>query len=229
VTTHKLSRKELKHDSFMDWIAHSTEWLQQNYVKVAVGLLVLIAAIVGIRMALAAQVKARHRAMQEMFAAESLLLRGDFAGARDRLAEIRDRFGDSALGRQAAQDLVQAQLALGQNDAALATLDQTLAKVPQNDPLRRALLGLKANALDALRRPDDSHAIYRDLLASRDLTPQERYATTMAFAGSLERAQKLQEAIDLLTRLQAAVNTGELKVTDRAHEAKLRLLQALAG
>lgn len=229
MATHKLSRKELKHDSFLDWIANSTEWLQKNYVKVAVGLLVLIAAIIGIRMALAAQVKARHRAMQEMFAAESLLLRGDFAGARTLLTEIRDRFGDSALGRQAAQDLAQAQLALGENDAALATLDQTLAKVPRNDPMWRVLLGLKANALDALRRPDESHAIYRDLLASQDLTPQERYATTMAFAGSLELAQKRQEAIDLLTRLQAAINTGELKVTDRAHEAKLRLLQALAG
>jgi tetratricopeptide (TPR) repeat protein len=226
---HKITRKELKHDSFMEWTARATDYLQENYVRVAVVVIAIVAVAFGIRMFQAGRVKAAQKASYMFYQGVAELASGNYAGARQTLQQVRDEFRGSPVARETALALAQAQAAAGDNDAALSTLDQALGSVSASDALRVPLLRAKAATLDALKRPSEAEAIYRDLLARQDLSPQNRYDVTMAYAGSLQDAKRYKDAADLLAALQADIDSGKLEVQPRDLDTRLRTLRALAG
>jgi len=229
VSTHKLTRKELKHDAFTEWTGNATEFLQEHYLRVGVGLLVVIAAIVGVNLYQRGQDRAAKQAAYLLFQGESLIGRGEFAAAVQPLKEVGDRFGGSRFAGQARFDLAQAQAGLGDNQAALATLEQAAAGARGDAALQRAVLQSKAAVLIALQRPQDAEAACRALLARQDVTPRERYDATLLFADVLRASGRLGDAVQTLTALQQEINSGKLAVPPRDLETRIQLLKALAG
>ncbi len=227
--THKISRKELKHDSFMEWTARGTDYLQENYVRIAIVVLAVIAVAVGIRLFHEGRVKSGQRASYLFYQGVSMLATGNFQGARQTLQQVRDNYGNSPAAREAGLALAQAEAGMGDNEAALATVNQALGSAPDSDPLGRSLLRLKASILDSLKRPGEAEAIYRQLLARTDLSPRERFDVTLALAGSLQDAQRYKDAADLLTALLSDINSGKLDVPSRDLESRIQTLRALAG
>jgi tetratricopeptide (TPR) repeat protein len=196
---------------------------------VAIVVLAIVAVAVGIRLYQRGHVKAGQRASYLFYQGVSMMASGNYPSARQTLQEVRDSFGSSPMARQAALALAQTEVAMGDGSAALTTLDQALGSVSDSEPLWRSLMMLKAATLDDLKRSADSEAIYRQLLARKDLTPHERYDLTLALVGSLKGAQRYKDAADLLTSLQNAINSGELDVPARDLDARIQTLRALAG
>lgn len=228
-SSHKITRQDLKHDSFTEWTAKATEFLQENYLRVGLGLLAVVIVIVGIQLYQRGQERATRRAAYLLYQGESLLVRGAFAAARQPLQEVRDRFDDTPFARQAGLDLAQAQAAMGERDAALGTIDQTLRGIADDDPVRHPLVMLKISLLGALKRTDEAVAAGRELLARADLPAHQRYNATLLLADTLREAGRTGEAVELLTALQREINAGKLQVQARDLESRIQLFKALAG
>jgi predicted negative regulator of RcsB-dependent stress response len=229
VPTHKLTRKELKHDSFMEGTARATDFLQANYARVGIGLLVVIAAIFGVRFMQQGQARSAQKASYLLYRGESLLQRGAYAEAKQPLQELRDSFGGSKFAAQGGFDLAQALAGLGENDAALATIDKTLSDSGVDAGLKTALRMLKASVLGSLKRYPEAQTTVRDLLQAPGLGAHERYAGTLLLADLLRLDGKPGEAVDLLTTLQKEIDSGALDVEARDLESRIQLLKALAG
>lgn len=226
--THKLTRKELKHDSFMEGTARATDFLQAHYARVGIGLLVVIALVFGVRFMQQGQARSGQKASYLLFRGESLLQRGAFAEAKAPLQELRDSFGGSKFAAQAAFDLAQAQTALGENDAALATVNQVIAGGGQPALMHAARL-LKASVLGAQQLYDEAQTTVRDALQAPDLKPRERFEGTLLLADLLRAGGKPGQALDLLTALRKEIDSGTLAVELRDLESRIQLLKSLAG
>lgn len=227
--THKLTRKELKHDSFMEGTARATDFLQANYARIGIGLLVVIAVIFGVRFMLQGQARSAQKASYLLYRGESLLQRGAFAEAKQPLQELRDRFGGSKFAAQGAFDLAQAQAALGEHDAALATIDKALSGSSADAALKNAHRLLKASVLGSLRRFPEAQTAVRDLLQTPGLGARERYDGTLLLADLLRLEGKPGEAAAVLAALLKEIDSGALDIEPRDLESRIQLLKALAG
>jgi predicted negative regulator of RcsB-dependent stress response len=229
VPTHKLTRKELKHDSFMEGTARATDFLQVNYARVGIGLLVVVAIVFGVRFMQQGQARSAQKASYLLYRGESLLQRGAFAEAKQPLQELRDSFGGSKFAAQGSFDLAQAQAALGENDTALATIDKALSDSGGDAGLKTALRMLKGSVLGSLKRFPEAQTTVRDLLQTPGLGARERYDGTLLLADLLRLDGKPGAAADLLTTLQKEIDSGTLDIEARDLENRIQLLKALAG
>ena len=227
--THKLTRKELKHDSFMEGTARATDFLQANYARVGIGLLVVIALVFGVRFMQQGQTRSTQKASYLLFKGESLLQRGAYAEAKQPLQELRDSFGGSKFAVQGGFDLAQAQAALGENDAALATIDKVLGGGRLEGGLKTALRMLKGSVLGSLKRFPEAQTAVRDLLQTQGLGARERYDATLLLADLLRLDGKAGDAADVLTGLQKEIDAGTLDIEARDLDSRIQLLKSLAG
>ncbi len=225
----KLSREDLKHDAFSEWTARATEFLQENYLRVGIGLLAVVVVFVGVQFYQKGRTRAAEKAAYLLYQGETMIQRGDYAAARQRLQEVRDRFGDTSFARQAAFDLAQAQTALGEHEAALATIEQGLEGVAVSDPLHAALVMLKASVLGALGRGTEAVAALRPLCGDQALPARTRYDATLLLADQLRGAGSSAEALDVLVGLQREIDGGKLKIQARDLETRIQTLRALGG
>lgn len=213
----------------MEGTARATDFLQANYARVGIGLLVVIAAIFGVRFMQQGQARSAQKASYLLYRGESLLQRGAYAEAKQPLQELRDSFGGSKFAAQGGFDLAQAMAGLGENDAALATIDKTLSDSGVDAGLKTALRLLKGSVLGSLKRYPEAQTTVRDLLQAPGLGARERYAGTLLLADLLRLDGKPGEAVDLLTTLQKEIDSGALDVEARDLESRIQLLKALAG
>ena len=225
---HKITRKDLKQDSFVDSIGRGVEWLQENYLKLGLGILAIVVMIVGISLYNQGQTKSRHSSSYLLYQGQSLLSRGSYSPARQRLQECIDRFGGTVAGKHARLDLAHALIALGENEAALLTLEDGLRIVGKAEQLHHNLLVFKATTLANLERYAEASDIYRDLL---DAGPGdgERLELTMRLADCLRSTGRVQESIEVLEALQKDIERGDINVPSRDLESRLLMYRALAG
>lgn len=227
--THKLTRKELKHDSFMEGTARATDFLQANYARVGSGLLIVIALVFGVRFMQQGQARAAQKASFLLFQGESLLQRGAFVQAKGPLQQLRDDFGGSKFGPQGGFDLAQAQTALGENDAALATIDKVLAGGVKDASLKTALGMLRGSVLGSLKRFPEAQAAVNDVLKTPGLDARDRYDGTLLLADLYREAGKPGQAADVLTALKKDIDSGNLDIEAGDLDSRIQLLKALAG
>ncbi len=229
--SHKLTRKELKHDGFVDWTGRASDFLQVHYMRVGIVVLLILALILGVRLVREGQRRSAQRASYLLYQGQSLLLRGDHLAARGPLQEVVDRFGGTPFGKQAALGLAQAQLAGSEPDQALTSIERAARGLRANDPLALASARLRAAALITLQRLPEAENVYRDLLAVADLPDEARLELALALADCLKLAGRPADGAQVLVELLARIERGELKVQGRERdlESRIQLLKALAG
>jgi predicted negative regulator of RcsB-dependent stress response len=227
VPAHKLTRKELKKDSFVDLTGRGVEFLQEHYLKLGIAILAVVVVILGISIYNQGQARAKESASYLLYQGQSLLNRGAYVPAQERLQECIDRFGGTEAGKQARLDLAHVLMALGENEAALATIREGLSAVSAEDPLYRELEKFRAAALMNLSQFSEAGVIYRDMLA-QEPSDQERYEISMRYVDCLKMEQRYQEGIELLEALKTDVENGLISVPTRDLESRLQLLRALS-
>ena len=227
MSAQKLSRKQLKQDSFLDSIARTVEFVQENYVKLALGIGVVVVVVIAVSMYFQGQQKAREQASFLLYQGESLMYRGAYEAARERLQECHDRFGGTLFGKRAGLDLGHTYLALGNPEQALATLDGLANHADQKAAMHRELQMLRATALVDLQRYDEAAAAYRQL-REEDLDPNERYEVDMRLADCLRLSGQVQEGLNILEDLKAAIDRGDIPSASRDLDTRLQIFRALA-
>jgi len=227
VAAHKLTRKELRQDGFVNWIERALEYVQENLVKAAIVAAIVVIVIVGGSYIRNSRIQAHQKASALLYQGQSMLSIGSYEAARSRLQECVERFGGGEYGDLARLGLAEAQMGLGENELALQTLGEAMAALPADDALYTSLLMVQATAEANLGRHLEAAAAYEQALTG-ELLAVQRYDVTLRQADSLRHAGQVAEGLVLLENLQNAIDRGELDVPARDLATRIDLYRALA-
>jgi predicted negative regulator of RcsB-dependent stress response len=228
VTAQKITRKQLKQDGFVAWTEKALEYVQRNYLFLAVGLLVIVAALVGSSWYRQGRANAKLEASRLLYEGQTALVNDEYGLARGRLQECVDRYGGSRFALIARVDLARALHGSGESEAALATADEALQSLAEDDDLRANVLGVKAAILSDLERYAESAAALSEILSDPDLPDRQRGQLTMHLAESYERAGQPAEALRVLEELRAAIGRGEVTGKARNLDSRIEYYRALS-
>jgi predicted negative regulator of RcsB-dependent stress response len=227
VVTHKLSRKDLKKDSFAALIGKSIDFIQENYMRLAVALLVLVVVVFGVIFYFQGQRRGREQASYLLYQGQNMLAQGAYGAAEVKLKECMDRYGGTFFGKMARLDLAQAMLARGEYQESLSVLQQAEQASPGGQSQRKKLLSMRAAALVGLQRFQEAAALYRELL-SGSLTDSERYELSFQLADCLQASGQVQAAFEVLAELEEDFLRGDISQPNRDLQLRLELLRNLA-
>ncbi|MFH1844242.1 MAG: tetratricopeptide repeat protein [bacterium] len=227
MTAHKLTRKELKQDSFVQWTSRAVDFIQDNYLRLAIGAVAVVVLIVAVSFFTRGQVQARESAAALLFQGQQLLGQGEYGAAEQRLQECRESYGGTMFGKQACLDLAQALMIQGQDARALDIITEGLQDAGSDLDTARALNKMKASCLMNLQQYDGAISLYRDLLAGATVD-NERFDLVKRLASSLKLTGQLPAAISVLEELQRDVDLGEVKLLQtRELETMIHTYRAL--
>ena len=95
----RMTKQELRHDSFVEWTAHATTWLQRNFMAVALGVVLLAIGVVATVWFRQSQRESKAQASQLIHRASNSYLAGAYSEGLLTLDELLSRHGDTADGR----------------------------------------------------------------------------------------------------------------------------------
>ncbi len=225
----KLTKKDMKHDGFIDSTERGLEFLQHNAMPLGIGLLVIVALIVGVTYMKQAKAHSRDRASYLLYQGETLLSNGEAELAQSPLQECVERYGGTTFGRFARVGLAKSLLAQGSYEAALANADAALGEVPAGSPAARGLKQARAAAFASLGRYDEAASAYGELIPDAR-NDAETYDLSVRQAECLKAAGKLQDAVMVLEDLDAKVVRGDLEGVSKTDlDTRLAMMRALEG
>lgn len=226
---HKLSRKELKQDGFVDWTGRAYEYVQANYLKLAIGVVALVVVVLAVAFYLQGQERGRQRASELLFQGQALLAAGNYAAAVEPLQQAVDNHGGSELGKRAHLDLAHALLGAGQREQALQVARDGLERIDSADAeLHQGMLMVEAAVLSSLERWEDAIVVYRGLLA-QDLPAPLRIDASFRLAEALKLRGDVEGAVTVLEELESAVARGDVPGPVRELTDRLSVYRALAS
>ncbi len=229
LSTHKLTKKELKHDGFVEGTEKGLEFLQKHGMALGLAALAIVVVIVGGTYLQKSKASSTNQASYLLYQGEGLLASGNLEGAQAPLQECINRYGDTEFGRLARVSLAKAYLAGGANDDVVASVDLWLKDVPDDHPADRSLRVAKATALSSLRRYPDAAAAFGELAASAP-TDAEVFEMTIRQAESLRQGGQAADALRLLEALDGRRARGEIKAPPTTDlRSKLEVLRAIVS
>jgi tetratricopeptide (TPR) repeat protein len=229
LATHKLTKKELKHDGFVEGTEKGLEFLQKHGLVIGVAALAVVVLIVGGTYVQKSKAASASQASYLLYRGEGLLASGNLDAAQAPLQECVDRYGDSEFGRLARVSLAKAYLAAGANEDVIASVDLWLADVPDTHPVDRSLRVARATALSALGRHADAAGAFGELAATAT-TDTELFELTVRQSESLRHGGQSAEALRVLEALDARRARGEVTAPSTTDlRSRLEVLRALVS
>ena len=223
----KLTKKDLKQDSFVDWAEKALEFLQANATGVGVALLVLVVVLVGGSYLRKQQSAARTEASYILYQGQMLLGQGDYTLALGPLQECVEQYGGTEFGKYARLSLVQAHAGLGDAAGALAKIDEYLDEIDAGHPVHADLQVLRAYVLADVGEFAEAAAALA-ALTSTDLADDVYYERIVRQAEWLNSAGQPGQALVLLEGLESAAAAGELEVFAQDLENRLEIARVRA-
>jgi hypothetical protein len=229
LATHKLTKKELKHDGFVEGTEKGLEFLQKHGMTFGLIAVAVVVVIVGGSYMQKSKASSTNQASYLLYQGEGMLTNGNLEGARAPLQECIDRYGDTEYGRLARVGLAKAYLAAGANEDAVASVDLWLKDVPESHPANRSLRIARATALSSLAKHAEAAAAFGELAASAK-TDAEVFDLTFRQADNLRLGGQPAEALRVLEALDARRAKGEIKAPPTADiRSRLEVLRAIVS
>lgn len=226
MVTRKIDRKTLKQDSFVEKTGVVVDFLQEHYVKFGIVLLVIAVVAVGLTYYRQSNERSTQHASFLLYQGEDFLAKGSLNSARAALTECVERFGGTEFGKLARLSLAKTIMSMGENDLAVATVDESIGVVGQETKLYSDLLMIKAAALSNLEQHADAAGMYRTILA-RDLPDPVRFDASMRLADNLRLGGDAAAGLSVLEGLREQIDAGELNLINRNLTVKIEMFRAL--
>jgi tetratricopeptide (TPR) repeat protein len=229
LSTHKLTKKDLKHDGFVEGTEKGLEFLQKHGMAIGLVAVAVVVIIVGGTYLQKSKASSASQASYLLYQGEGLLASGNLQGAQAPLQECIDRYGDTEFGRLARVGLAKAYLAGGANEDVVTSVDLWLKDVPADHPVNRSLRIARATALSSLHRYDEAATAFGELAASAT-DDADIFDMTIRQADCLRQAGKVAEALRLLEALDDRRARGEIKAPPTSDlRTRLEVLRAVAS
>lgn len=222
MAAHKLTKKDMKQDSFVTWAEKALEFLQTNATAVGVVLLVLVVLLVGGSYVRKGQQSAKAEASYMLYEGQTMLSQGEYARAVAPLRDCIEKHGGTESGQYARVSMIQAMVGMGDVDGALAAADQYLGEVKSGSAIHGDLELLRAYVL-ADAGDFGAAAAALAALTTPDLEDQVYYDLTVRRASWLGEAGETAQALSLLEELQSAAAAGDRQVPAQDLEKRLEV------
>jgi predicted negative regulator of RcsB-dependent stress response len=226
VAAHKLTRKELKQDPFVEKSERVLNFIQNNATAVGAVLVVLVVLLVGWSYVRKGQEAAQVEASYLLYHGQTLLSQGAYELAMAPLMDCIEKHGKSDYAQYARVSLVQAMLGAGEAEDALARVEVYRDEVRANHPARADLDLLHAYALaDAGRHLEAAEALAA--LSLEGLNDPAVYDRHVQRSRWLHAAGDHAAAHQVLTELHQLIKSGELELPTSDIETRLEAARAL--
>jgi tetratricopeptide (TPR) repeat protein len=223
VAKRKLTKKELRHDAFSEHVAQGYGYLQKNFLKVFLGIVVVAVVVLATVYVRQSQLRGADEASQLMYQATNQYNSAAYSECLHTLQDLSDRFGGRQEGKDALYFEGACHLALGENEAAISSFEDYLHKDKKGFYGESALSGLGL-AQEAAGKNAAALATLGELLGT--LQPDDLLYTSTAFAKArvLRKMGRREEAIAVL---QPLASGDDLAVKQEA-TARIQVLKAEA-
>lgn len=227
MAAHKLTKKEMKQDSFVEWAEKSLEFLKENATSVGIALLVLVVVLVGGSYLRNQQAAARAEASYMLYQGQMLLGQGEYTLALAPLQECVEQHGGTEFGKYARLSLVQARAGSGDVAGALVKVDEYLEEVDTGHSVHADLQVMRAYVLaDVGQFAEAASALAA--LTTTDLADDVYYERTVRQAEWLNSAGQSGQALDLLEGLESAAAIGDIEVFKQDLDNRLEVARVRA-
>lgn len=224
---HKFTKKDLKRqDSFVSTTERFLEFGQRNATAIGVVLLVLVVVLVGGSYLRSSRADAAREASAMLYQGQTFLTEGNYAAAGSVLQDCIDSHGDTEFGRYARVAQVQAFLAAGDSDRALAQVQRYRDEIPADHAAATDLGLLEAYAVAAVGQPGEAADLIEEYI-SPGLTDAVYYERSVQRADWLSDAGRNTEAVAVLAELDRMARSGE-RTSFPANDLEKRLAVARA-
>ena len=217
----KFTKQELRHDPFAESLASFYAFLQERFLAVVVGVLVLAVVVLGTIYVRHSQQETRQEASQKMYQATQLYTSAAYSAALPGFEELSNRYSGTKEGKAAVYFAAACHLGLGENEAAVTAFREYLDEQPQGFYAKAAKHGL-ALALEAEGNNEEASKVLAGLID--ELSPGDALSASARLTQSrvLEKLGKTDEAISVLQPLAA----GEDFQARQEAESRIAVLQA---
>jgi len=216
----RMTKQELRHDGFIEWITHATTWVQQNFMSVALGVVILAIGVVATVWFRQEQRQSRAEAGQLMHRASNSYLSGAYSEGLLTLDELLSRHGDTSDGRDGLYLAGASHLLLGENDKAIERFEEYLRARPRGLYAPSSKIGI-ALALEGRGDLAEAALNFRELrtgLASDDALRvqaglgEARVMETLGqIGGAIEALESLLDTEDPTVQQQVKAEIAVLK------------------
>jgi len=173
----RITKKQLKHDAFIETTSTATKFIEEHLNKVLIGVLAVVVIIVVVMMIGRSQRATEQVAAGELATATQTMNAGMYAQAADQFQAILDRYTGTRSAAAATCYLGSIAFQQGQYDEALAHFEAYLARHTGNHNLDHTALEGKASVLEQRRDFAAAAAVYEQLAdeAARASGSRARY------------------------------------------------------
>lgn len=216
----RIKKRRMKEDQLVTFTVKASQFIQQYFTHVVIGLVVLVVAAGAILISGHLRRSAARASEREFALAMSQYNVRDLQAATASFKQIADKYGSTAGGEISRYFLGKSLLAQGNYDEALQSFDRYLSKSPKDAPFRSAATIGKATCMEGLRNFAPAAEALEELSHTLD-KKDPRYLEILYQTGSdFEQAGSRDKAVELYRRV-ATDATGTLK--DRASVALARI------
>ncbi len=226
MSAQKFTKKDLKQDSFVNTTEKFLDYGQRHATLIGGLLLVLVVVLVGGSYLKNSRAAAAQESSALLYQGQTYLSQGEYAMAMGPLQDCVDDHSGSEFGRYARVSLVQAMLALGDAEGALARAQEYRAEVPADHPAAEELGLLEAFILADAGRPGDAADAMAAYITS-DVADAIYYERSVQQADWLREAGRHAEAIAVLEGLERSASSGDLEIFANDLENRLAVARAL--
>ncbi len=220
----KFTKQELRHDAFAENLARFYSFLQERFLSVVVGVLILAVVVLGVIYVRHSQEQTRMEASQRMYQATQQYNGAAFGQALASFEELTDRYGGTAEGKAAVYYIGACHLALGENVAAEESFRKYLDEQADGFYAHSARYGLGL-ALEAQGKNDEAAQLLKGLLEELDPDDPLQSGVRMAQSRVLEKLGRTDDAIAVL---QPLVESQDFQARQEA-ETRIAVLKARAS
>lgn len=222
----KFTRKELKQDPFVEKTQKAVEFIQQHATLVGAALLLVVVVLVGGSYVRKGQEAGGIEASFLLYHGQTLLNQGAPDLAMAPLQECIEKRGKTEYATYARASLVQALLANGETDAALARAEVYRQEVDRAHPVRADLDMLYVHALADAGQYEVASATLADM-------PTDGLTDVMIYDRYIQRSRWLHAAgshataHQVLEDLHQLIVSGELALPTSDIQQRLEVARAL--
>jgi len=222
VNSKHLTKEELRHDSFVEWTAKTTHYLQHNFMTVLVALLgALILIVLGVFF-VKSQERTASQADQAFFRVTGFYAQGSYSEVLTEAQEVLDRYGSRREGKWTLYFAGAAHLALAENDRAIERFDEYLARDEGGEYDVAARLG-RAIALEGRSDLEAAANAYGDVRAVTEISTSQHVQAALGQTRVLQALGRFDEAIAVL---EPMLKDSDPQVRPEI-ESRLKTLEAL--
>lgn len=197
----KLSRREIKEDTFITATLKSWEYIRAHQSGFFIGLIVLIVIIIGSFWVQNSREKTHEEAVTQFSEALNSFRRADIKTAEELFKIVEDRFGGFREGVHASYFIGKCALLGGRNAEAIQAFDKYLGNRKKDTFFHDAAMDGKAVALENERRYAEAAEVYSELAKNIKTNSFMEKVYVRRAADNYKLSNQKENAIEMIERL----------------------------